>query len=232
MPLAISKSDRPIVRRANFAVAEAIRDGIMNGDLAPGEVILEEEIAGALGVSRTPVREALLLLAGEQLVDLGKSRGQRASVRKLTTDELSEIYALREFLEGYAARRAATRITDADLRILEESCDRMEAVGAGAVSELIEENRIFHGTILRVANSERLTFIAGTLLQIPLAYKQDFWNDRDCLISDVRGHREIVDALRHRDPEAAAATMGTHLVDVGGLAIGKLEHKALESFIA
>lgn len=222
MPLAVPNSGQPVFQRANFAVAEALRDGIIGGELAPGEVIAEEDVARVLGVSRTPVREALLLLAGEQLVSLSNARGQRATVREMDLDELSQIFVLRGMLEGHAARLAAVRISSDQLARLEQSCKRMSAIGAGNVPLLIAENSKFHSTILEAAGSERLAFIVKTLLQIPFAYKEDFWRDSRCLKSDIAGHRKVIKALRAGDADLAAIAMSHHLEDVGDLSLQKL----------
>ncbi|MDR7188222.1 DNA-binding GntR family transcriptional regulator [Microbacterium sp. BE35] len=220
MPLSAPGSGEPIVKRANVAVAAALRLGIIRGDLAPGEAILEEDVADTLGVSRTPVREALLLLAGERLVDLGNVRGQRAVVRDMSTDELDEIYAMRAMLEGYVARKAAERVTPALLRQLEQSITRMSKL-AGNVHELIEENHRFHTAILTASSTDRLAFIVENLLQIPLEYKRDFWLDASCLEVDIQGHRDVLAALRDEDAAAAEAAMAKHLHDVGVLTLSK-----------
>lgn len=221
MPLATPTTGEPIVKRANVAVADALRSGIIRGDLAPGEEILEEEIAVALGVSRTPVREALLLLAGEQLIDLGATRGQRATVRAMSIAELGEVYEMRSLLEGVVAREASGRVTARMLDDLEESVKRMSRPRLG-VFDLIEENELFHKTILSASGTSRLAFIVANLLQIPYQYKHSFWEDPECVGVDVAGHREIVSALRSGDADAAEAAMAKHLHDVGELVLEKL----------
>lgn len=220
MPLSAPGSAEPIVKRANVAVAAALREGIIRGDLEPGEAILEEEIAATLGVSRTPVREALLLLAGERLVDLGSVRGQRAIVRNMSLEELSEIYAMRGLLEGYVARQAADHVTPELLKKLEQSIARMAKL-EGDVYGLIDENHRFHSAILSASSTNRLAFIVDNLLQIPFEYKRDFWADSSCLRVDLDGHAEVLAALRERDPDAAEAAMSKHLHDVGILTLGK-----------
>ncbi|MGH3644513.1 MAG: GntR family transcriptional regulator [Mycobacterium sp.] len=220
MPLSAPGSAEPIVKRANVAVAAALRDGIIRGDLQPGESILEEDVAATLGVSRTPVREALLLLAGERLVDLGSVRGQRATVRDMSNEELGEIYAMRSLLEGYVARQAAQRVTTALLGELEQSIERMKVL-CGDVYGLIDENHRFHTAIISASATNRLAFIVNNLLQIPFEYKRDFWADSSCLEVDLNGHAEVLGALRDRDADAAETAMAKHLQDVGGLVLGK-----------
>lgn len=222
MPLADREFDAPVVQRASVAVADALRAGIIRGDFAPGETVLEESIAVALGVSRTPVREALLLLAGEQLVDLGMTRGRRAIVRVMPKRELAEIYAMRSILEGYVARQAAASSTPALLARLSRSIERMSA-NSSIVSELIEENDRFHAEILSAVSTSRLTFVVRNLLQIPYEYKRTFWAVPEFVQVDIEGHREILTAFRRSDPAEAEAAMARHLKDVGALVLQSLD---------
>ena len=99
----------PLVRNASAAATELIREAIVDGRLPPGQRLKEEELARELGISRTPVREALLILQTEGLVDAAPNRG--AVVRSHDADDLEDLYQLRALLEGYAARRAAANIS-------------------------------------------------------------------------------------------------------------------------
>src|SRR4051794_41593164 len=92
-----------LVRNASVAATELIREAIVDGRLEPGRRLKEEELARELGISRTPVREALLMLQAEGIVDAIPNRG--AVVRVHTPEDLDDLYQLRALLEGYAARR-------------------------------------------------------------------------------------------------------------------------------
>src|SRR5579864_4506652 len=95
----------PLVRNASAAATELIREAILDGRLEPGARLKEEELARELGISRTPVREALLVLQAEGLIVAEPNRG--ASVRRHDAEDLHDLYQLRALLEGHAARRAA-----------------------------------------------------------------------------------------------------------------------------
>src|SRR5438067_4229529 len=123
----------PLVRNASAAATELIREAIIDGRLPPGQRLKEEELARELGISRTPVREALLVLQTEGLVDAAPNRG--AVVRSHDGDDLEDLYQLRALLEGYAARRAAANITVASLADLRASCERFESVMEGRCEE-------------------------------------------------------------------------------------------------
>src|SRR5918994_7649165 len=112
----------PLSRSASAAASEVIREAIIDGRLAPGQRLKEEELARELGMSRTPVREALLMLQSEGLVESIPRRG--ATVRSYAVGDLDDVYQLRALLEGYAARRAAGRISADDVVRLEQSCAR------------------------------------------------------------------------------------------------------------
>jgi DNA-binding GntR family transcriptional regulator len=204
---------RPLVTNANGAAASIIRTAIIRGELLPGERLKESDIAKQLGISRTPVREAMLVLAAEGLLDLAPSRG--ATVRPYDAEELHLQYDLRQLLEGYAASYAATRITPEQLRELELSCERMEALEIGDVVAHNEENIFFHAHVLDVVGSDRLRHIVRSLLEIPLPYKRGYWSDATNKKRSERAHRRIVKALKSRDPERAQAAMTDHLHDSG-----------------
>src|SRR2546421_13031594 len=111
-----------LVQNASVAATELIRQAILDGRLEPGSRLKEEELARELGISRTPVREALLVLQAEGLVDAVPNRG--AVVRSHDANDLEDLYQLRALLEGYAARRAAANVTEQDVVELWASCER------------------------------------------------------------------------------------------------------------
>ncbi len=113
-----------LVQNASVAATELIRQAILDGRLEPGSRLKEEELARELGISRTPVREALLMLQAEGLIETTPNRG--AVVRTHDADDLIDLYQLRALLEGYAARQAATRVSGHELDLTAESCDRFD----------------------------------------------------------------------------------------------------------
>lgn len=204
-----------LLPRANIAVADVLRQSILMGDIEPGERMKEDELAEALGVSRTPVREALLVLAAERLIDLPTNRGGgRATVRILDEGEYTMIYDVRALLEGYGAGRAAERVGPALLAELDESCETLAAIPIGEVAKQIQENNRFHSLIIQAADAERLSFIVGTLLQVPFAYKAPSWSDPAFRDLVLKGHRRIVEALRKGDSGSATEEMRRHLEEV------------------
>lgn len=210
----------PLVRNASVAATEVIRQAIIDGRLAPGQRLKEEELARELGISRTPVREALLVLQAEGLVNAAPNRG--ATVRAHTVEDLDDLYQLRALLEGYAARRAAMRVTDPDIAKLRESCDRFDKLTSADVPGLVKENLFFHSTILEIAGSARLTSMVRNVIELPLVYKSYIWYSPDQTRISAHHHRQITTALAARDAERAELIMREHVYEARDLLVQHL----------
>jgi DNA-binding GntR family transcriptional regulator len=210
-----------LVRNASVAATELIREAIVDGTLEPGRRLKEEELARELGISRTPIREALLMLQAEGLVDAVPNRG--AMVRVHTVEDLEDLYQLRALLEGYAARRAGTRITDEQIEALRESCNRFDALDFETeLRELVRENMVFHSTILDVAGSGRLSSMVRRVIELPLVYRSYIWYSPDQKRISAHYHRQILTALTARDSERAELVMKEHIFEARDLLVGHL----------
>jgi DNA-binding GntR family transcriptional regulator len=210
-----------LVRNASVAATELIREAIVDGRLEPGRRLKEEELARELGISRTPIREALLMLQAEGLVDAIPNRG--AMVRVHTPEDLDDLYQLRALLEGYAARRAASRISDEQVEVLHASCERFDRLDPGKeLRELVRENMLFHSTILDVAGSGRLASMVRRVIELPLVYKSYIWYSPDQQRISVHYHRQIVNALTARDAERAELIMKEHVFEARDLLVARL----------
>lgn len=190
-------------------VADAIRDAILSGRLRPGERLKEDVIARELAVSRTPVREAIAMLQAEGVLEAPQHRG--AQVRSYSPSELEEIYDLRSVLEGYAACRAATRITRAELGRLRRSCEAMEKLRPDDLEHLVRENGVFHDTILDAADAGRLNSMVNQIRAVPLIYQSYAWYTPEQLKRSLEYHWRVLDALEKHDPERAERDMRHHL---------------------
>ena len=213
-----------LVRNASVAATELIREAIVDGRLDPGRRLKEEELARELGISRTPVREALLMLQAEGLVVAIPNRG--AMVRVHSPEDLDDLYQLRALLEGYAARRAATRISPDQVEELRGSCDRFDALSPeNELRELVRENLSFHSSIIDAAGSARLTSMVRRVIELPLVYKSYIWYSPDQKQISVHYHRQIVTALAARDSERAELIMKEHVFEARDLLVSNLrEH--------
>jgi DNA-binding GntR family transcriptional regulator len=209
-------------RNASAEAARLIREGIVGGRLRPGQRLKEEHLAAELGLSRTPVREALVLLSAEGLLDMQPNRG--ATVRHYTPEEIRDVYGLRAVLEGYAARLAAQRVTPERVEALEESCDRFEVLCRGEdVPALIAENGLFHDAILDSAGVDQLVGMVRSVVELPLVYKSFLWYSPEQRQMSTHYHRQILKGLRARDSERAELAMKEHVFEARDFLVVKLE---------
>ncbi len=190
---------------------DAVKGEIMSGSRPGGSRLREEELADALGISRTPVREALRRLHSEGLVDVSPNRG--AQVAHWDDDDLDDVFGLRALVEGYAARRAATHVAECELAELAGLCARMGDVLAGNLpfEEATEINLRFHRIIHGAARSTRLVVTLGSLIEVPLVHHTFARYSSEEMARSHAHHRELVVALEARNPDWAEAVMRAHV---------------------
>lgn len=207
----------PSERTGNLIAAE-IRLAILQGRIEPGEVLREEQLARELGTSRTPVREALIELRNEGLVEAQATR--RAVVKEYDAAELADIYGLRAALEAHAARLAAERATTETIAELDASNDRFRELAGrdDDVKDLVAENLVFHGIIADATNIPRLKKMIDQVMLIPKRYRAYAAYVPEHRATIERDHRAIADAIRARDGDAASALMERHVRWTGDVA--------------
>ncbi len=213
-------------RSASEVATELIREAIFEGRLEPAQRLKEEELASELGVSRTPVREALLILQAEGLVCAAPNRG--AVVRTYTEEDLVDMYEIRALLEGFAAHHAALRITAEQLAVLAESCDRFKSLRKSHdLTGLIRENILFHSTIVEAAGTTKLAELVRLAFDLPLIYRSFYWfTDKETQLSE-RAHRHIVKALAAGDADGTEHLMKEHISFGRDFLVGRLHAGAL-----
>ena len=195
-------------------VYEDLRALIIGGEYAPGERLRAEALAARFGTSRTPVREALMLLEGDGLVEIEPRRG--AVVRSFDPADLVDLYEVRAVLEARAAALAATRVTAEQLVELDAACDRAEGLtgnNARTVDTLIAANEDFHRIVIAAAGSPRLSGALRTVAGIPRPFKTVFWNDTTERARSLTAHREIVASLRAGSADRAESAMRLHVMN-------------------
>ena len=194
-------------RRANLAeeVAAYLREEILSGRLRSGERIDQDGVAEQLGVSRLPVREALISLDREGLVQTIPRKGTYVS--RVDRADILDHYLIFGQVAGLAAARAVARMDDEDLAALSDLHDRM--MNAADLAEQQRMNHEFHRIINRAAGSQRIVSMMQLLgRSLPMPY-QDF--PVEWLEEANRQHKDIVEAFRQRDTLAAQRAMEQHI---------------------
>src|SRR3954468_20179560 len=191
----------------------SLRELILDGDLRPGTRLGEVELAERLGVSRTPVREALTRLAAEGLVEIAPNRGAR--VATWTVAELEGVFDLRASLEPQLTGFAVARAGAEDVEALEELAQRMLAVGTPGPDQdldaLVPLNRAFHDRLIALAEHPTLATALATAIHPPIVRRNFHAYDEASLRRSLGHHLEIVAAVRAGDPAWAQAVMTAHI---------------------
>lgn len=196
--------------KATELITDALREAIITGFLAPGTWLREDEVAGELGVSRTPVREAMRRLADESLVV--KTAHQGTMVAGITFQDVIALYAVREPLEGTVARFAAQRRTDelvAELRRIQ--ADMRAAAGQHDPDAMVVSNLRFHRTLSDATGN---FYLQRFMLQIEHAVRRlpsTTYTNRARQTTVLAEHQAIIDAIDAGDPEAASEAAMLHM---------------------
>lgn len=192
-----------------FSAYKAIKDRILYLDLKPGEKIVEQAIASELGVSRTPVREALLMLQNEKLVECNDRTG--FIVRRFPAAEIAEYFAVRAVIEEFVMSLVFERITEDELAALRENIREAERyVDEGDVRNIIRTSSEFHEILYKAAKSEVLLETISTLVD-------KFQWLRSIALSEPRGakqsvsqHKRILAAIEKRDWKRLKVLLRAH----------------------
>lgn len=189
---------------------ERIKGDILDERLLPRQPLIEAELAAKYGMSKTPVREALLSLAREGLVEMSSFRGGR--VRDFTADDAREIYELRELLEPFALRRAVPRLTDGDRRSLRDLLEKAQAAAEGGDRrELSRLNCAFHGSLVARCRNEKVIEILAHLQNQVRVMSLRLWNVRATHLREAEQHEAILTAVEAGQADRAAELLGEHI---------------------
>lgn len=207
MPLRAPLQDSGAGTTADAAY-QALRQGILRGDLAPGERLRSDALANDLRVSRTPVREALRKLEAEGLVERS---GSGLIVREFSEKDLTELFYVREALEGMAARLAAENATPGEIAEIREMLDDMEAVRQrGDIAALRPLTGEFHRLICRAAHNERLLQALKSLLDHVRQMQTSTLYVAGRPAEALKEHRDLLQAIVAREPNRAEELARAH----------------------
>jgi DNA-binding GntR family transcriptional regulator len=206
LAVAIEPTDRGTLAES---VASKLRELILKGQLVPGTRLRPNHLAPGLGVSVMPVREALRILGAEGLVSFTPRSGAR--VIEFSEEDIEELYLVRGALEGLAARLAAAKMTEEDLRSLREAFDEMlQAQARGDLPSFMDWDHEFHRRQFQPCGRPKLVehvldlWSAGRLI-LPMTARTDH-----PMSAAILSHRALLDACEQRDPIAAERVTRTH----------------------
>lgn len=209
----VRRSSRPrIVLPAEELITpyEVLKNAILQGDLAPGQPLVETTLATWCQVSRTPIREALVRLEQDGLVE----RNERGLVvRKRSPEEILDIYETRIVLEATAGRVAAERRTEHDLRALRRLLDQAEKVAADNTDRQVQINREFHRAASRASHNESLIDLLERLNLHLARYPVTTLAFPGRWENATKEHTALVEAIERRDAAAAHELAQTHFTE-------------------
>ncbi len=192
-------------------VAARLRAMVFDRELAPGEWIDEKALAEAWQVSRTPLREALKVLAAEGLVDLVPHRGCR--VIELSDDDADALFPVMALLEGRCAFEAASKAGDEDLRLLQRLHDDLERHAAAEdIDGYYRANHEFHSAVQRLASNRWLDRVTGDLRKFMRLMRGRQLQLPGRIAASINEHRVLIDAFMQRDAARAERAMHDHLM--------------------
>lgn len=201
----------------------ALLDAILHGILAPGTLHSVADLAEGMGVSRTPVREALLQLSTQGLVRFERNRGVR--ILGHSDDDIRQIYAVRMLLESPLAGTAATQRTNEQLARIEDTFTALEHAAADSdYRGLAQHDRGFHLAILDASGNAHAMHIIAGIRDLLSSLHITTTSGQRSLIDIAEEHTEILDAISNRDPEAAEQAMREHLEHTRDLLLN--DHRA------
>lgn len=210
MPGKLSKVNLNDYKPLREVIFNTLREAIIVGELKPGERLMEVQLADKMGVSRTPVREAIRKLELEGLVEMLPRKG--AHVADLSVKDIMDVLEVRSTLDGLASSLSADRITDDEIKELKHVLSQFtNHVEKENIQGLIKKDVEFHDIIYRSSRNDKLIQISNNLREqiqrFRVIYIKDYSSSREL----IREHNEIYDAITRRDSKAAMQTAQNHI---------------------
>lgn len=191
-------------------VFEYLRDAILSGKLKPGERLMEIQLADKLGVSRTPVREAMKKLEQENFIEMMPRKG--AYVKDINAKDMLDVLEIRALLEGFAAFQAASVMGDKEIKDLEKLVERFEkAILLEDKEGLIETDNKFHDIIYRSTKNDKLKEIIKGLQDQFHRFRIIYFSEFDDYEQIMQGHKDIVKAIKQNQPQVARQVAEDHI---------------------
>lgn len=207
------KKSLPRLERSMLSdqVSQVITDGLLDGRFKPGDCLVEGELAKMLGISRSPIREALVELQKAGLIT--KQPGKRAVIRSWSTRDLEELFAIRALLEGYAARLVVSRDEELELdRLREIVVEMRQAADNDDFTELVRLDLAFHEELWKMSGNTLLQTVLDGLKQQFRLFLTMNWKFHGGANRVHANHQAVIDALESGNPDTAEEVMKMHVV--------------------
>ena len=193
-------------------VFNTLREAILKGDLKPGERLMELQLASKLGVSRTPIREASRMLEQEGLAVTTPRKG--AEVAKMTLKDMEDVLEIRDALDELAVRIACQKISDEQLKQLEDMKELFEkSTQTGNVKKIAEADVTFHDVIYEATGNPKLVTLLNNLREQVYRYRVEYIKDPKNYPTLIAEHEAILESLKNRDVKNAVEAMHVHVAN-------------------
>lgn len=191
-------------------VFKTLRRAILRGELKPGERLMEIQLANKLGVSRTPIREAIRKLELEGLVLMIPRKG--AEVAEITEKNLRDVLEVRCALEDLAVQLACERISKEKIKELRAAAARFrDSLGSDDITEIAEADEAFHDVIFAATENKRLVQLLNNLREQMYRYRIEYLKKKECHPQLLEEHATIIKAIEERDKEKATQITSQHI---------------------
>ena len=205
-------------------VYNTLRRAILRGELVPGQRLMEIQLAEKMGVSRTPVREAIRKLELDGLVEVIPRKG--AEVAHMSGKNLRDVLEVRRALEELAGELACQRMTAGEFKELEQANHRFASVlGSSDITVIAQADEDFHAVIYRATENERLIQMVNHLLEQMYRYRIEYLKKKECHPQLLEEHAAIMKAIEEHDKEKATQITIQHIANQADTVVDTLRHR-------
>ena len=191
-------------------VFNTLRQAILRGELKPGERLMEIQLANKLGVSRTPIREALRKLELEGLVNMVPRKG--AEVADITEKSLRDVLEVRKALEELSVQLACEKITEEEIEELKRVAERFkDTLNDQDVTKIAEADVAFHDVIYTATDNQKLILLLNNLREQMYRYRVEYLKKEEAYPQLIAEHEELIDNISKRNKEEATRIMCEHI---------------------
>ena len=205
-------------------VFNTLRRAILRGELKPGERLMEIQLANKLGVSRTPIREAIRKLELEGLVLMIPRKG--AEVAEITEKNLRDVLEVRCALEELAVQLACDRMDEEGIKKLKEAAEKFrEVLDSDDITQIAQADVLFHDIIYTATDNDRLIQLLNNLREQMYRYRIEYLKKIECYPQLLEEHQAVIDAIAGKDKQKATEITGRHISNQVDTVVDTLRHK-------